>query len=374
MKKTGEVFAAKISIRSIDDDNNNNYNSTDVKLEISREVDIISKINHPSILKFIFFSPHNYKNKQKPVIITELASNGTLSDFISEKPKIKLNATQKLIIVYGICSGMSYLHSHDIIHRDLKPENILIDDFLFPKISDFGLSKIKNSSRGQINIESSQNALKGTPAYMAPEIWLNREYSKSSDVYAFLIILYEIFSNEKPFQNCGFYQILVNVSKGNRPEINEDVPKSFKTLIKSCWNENPQNRPTFDQIFTQLKTDKEFITENANEDEFKKYIEFIENYKISFNQNNSNFEFAKVKIDENNERKKLSIDFNCICERFPFDEFNKLKDEKSKLLVKEAETDAYKQYLLAQSLIYGANDFTRNVQLGVEYLRLSIKN
>lgn len=374
MKKTGEVFAAKISIRSIDDDNNNNYNSTDVKLEISREVDIISKINHPSILKFIFFSPHNYKNKQKPVIITELASNGTLSDFISEKPKIKLNATQKLIIVYGICSGMSYLHSHDIIHRDLKPENILIDDFLFPKISDFGLSKIKNSSRGQINIESSQNALKGTPAYMAPEIWLNREYSKSSDVYAFSIILYEIFSNEKPFQNCGFYQILVNVSKGNRPKINEDVPKSFKTLIKSCWNENPQNRPTFYQIFTQLKTDKEFITENVNENEFKKYIEFIENYKISFNQNNSNFEFAKVKIDENNERKKLSIDFNCICEHFPFDEFNKLKDEKSKLLVKEAETDAYKQYLLAQSLIYGANDFTRNVQLGVEYLRLSIKN
>ena len=52
---------------------------------------------------------------------------------------------------------MQYLHEHDIIHRDLKPENILIDSFLFPKIADFGLSKIKN----KLN-QSSILGVKGT--------------------------------------------------------------------------------------------------------------------------------------------------------------------------------------------------------------------
>lgn len=48
-----------------------------------------------------------------------------------------LKNINKLIIIYGVASAMSYLHSHKILHRDLKPDNILIDDFLFPKIADF---------------------------------------------------------------------------------------------------------------------------------------------------------------------------------------------------------------------------------------------
>ena len=138
-KKTGEVFAAKISNNTLTDEMN------DANLEMIREVEIMSKINHPSILKFIFFSPTNFKNKFKPVIITELIENGSLSKFINN-PSNQLTFTQKLIIIYGISNGMSYLHSHNIIHRDLKPDNILIDQFLFPKISDFGLSKLNMNS------------------------------------------------------------------------------------------------------------------------------------------------------------------------------------------------------------------------------------
>lgn len=117
---------------------------TQKKIEIAREVQILSKINHLSVLNLILFSPTNSKNKDKPVIIiiTELATNGILSDFIESTSPKKLTFTQKLIIVYGICSDMSYLHLHAIIHRDLKPYKHIYS-FLFAKISDFGLSKIK---------------------------------------------------------------------------------------------------------------------------------------------------------------------------------------------------------------------------------------
>lgn len=49
----------------------------------------------------------------------------------------ELSDTQKLIIIYGIASGMEHLHSHDIIHRDLKPANILLNDHMYPIICDF---------------------------------------------------------------------------------------------------------------------------------------------------------------------------------------------------------------------------------------------
>ena len=141
-------------------------------MSISREIGIISQLNHPSVLKFITFSPINFKGKPKPVIITEYASNGSSSDLLDHDKKnpnnIILNDTRKLIIIYGIASTMPYLHSHDIIHRDLKPRNALINSFLFPKASDFSLSKSGTPNEGTSLINTVKGNIKGTPGYMSP--------------------------------------------------------------------------------------------------------------------------------------------------------------------------------------------------------------
>ena len=94
------------------------------------------------------YNPCNFKQKTKPTIITEYASNGSL-DRIIELERLNMaipewDDTKKLINLYGIAMGMSYLHSKHIIHRDLKPANIFLDDHLYPKIGDFGLSKETN--------------------------------------------------------------------------------------------------------------------------------------------------------------------------------------------------------------------------------------
>lgn len=192
-KINNEIYAAKISQKELEE------STAEMKIDISREVSILSKLNHPSVLKFIFFSPTNFKHKPKPVIITEYAPNGTLKNFIelSQSNIYNWDDTRKLITVYGIASAMSYLHSHDIIHRDLKPENILMDDFLFPKIADFGLSKINTIEKVDSIIKSADGCIKGTPSYMASEIWFRVEYSKASDVYTFGLILFEIYTQKK---------------------------------------------------------------------------------------------------------------------------------------------------------------------------------
>ena len=96
---------------------------------------------------------------------------------------------------------MSYLHSHEILHRDLKPDNILLDEYMFPKIGDFGLSKSYDHQTNSFINQSAAGTLKGTPIFMSPEIWSKGEYSKSSDVYAFSIALFQIMTLEKPFSD-----------------------------------------------------------------------------------------------------------------------------------------------------------------------------
>ena len=113
-------------------------------LSLFREVNLNSLLNYPSVLKFVGYYPTNFEGDPLPTIIAELALNGSLRGIISMELQglapDEWNHTKKLINIFGIASGMSYLHSHNVLHRDLKPENILVDEYLNSKISDFGLS------------------------------------------------------------------------------------------------------------------------------------------------------------------------------------------------------------------------------------------
>ena len=74
-------------------------------INLYRELTITPKLNHPSILKFIAYSPVDFKKDSRPVIITEYCPHETLKSFF------QADNTKKLIIIYGIASGMSYLLS-----------------------------------------------------------------------------------------------------------------------------------------------------------------------------------------------------------------------------------------------------------------------
>ena len=282
---TGNIFAAKISLTELNDTKKSLFKN------LKREINIISQLNHPSVLRFIGYSPIDFKQESYPVIMTEYSSNGSLEDVIKSErkfiPPSSWSDTKKLINIYGIASAMSYLHAHNIIHRDLKPANILEDDNFYPKIADFGLSKIYHQ-----NIESmtSQSTIgfKGTPIYTAPEIWLYNEFSKSGDVYSFSIILYELFVCDEPFKDFGLNTLYSKVIlNGERPEFKYPIPHCYRDLITRCWSSDPRDRPTFQDIVKELRTNKEFIIDTIDEDEFYEYIDDIDYIGNSFDANES---------------------------------------------------------------------------------------
>ena len=230
-KKNGKKYVAK----SLSD-------SFNVKreriIDILHEVNITIKLNHPSIIKVYGYSPNNFKNDPNPVIIAEYAPNGSLYKIIHAKKTITkadniLNDTQILIIIYGIATAMSYLHSHNIVHRELDLTNIFLDDNYYPKISGFNISREISG----IFVEKVSK-VKGNLKYLAPEVFENLKYSKKSDVFSFSLILYELMTNKKyleKIENKIEYIQKVYQEK-SRPKIDESIPECYKKLIEACWS------------------------------------------------------------------------------------------------------------------------------------------
>ena len=271
-KDTGTFYSSRISKKEI-----SKYFTNEVK-SLSNEVSIIQQLNHPSIIKHFLYSLKDSNDENYPTLITEYLQNGPLSQIIYQQESI-LDQTKKLIIIYGIASGMAYLHSHDILHCDLKPFNIWLDDHLFPKITGFNISE-------QIcpNMFKEKLLIKGTPAYISPEIYLGKGKCKASDVYSFSLLVYEMMMNEKPYQEFNDVKQIQNEVGNNciRPKFNKQIPLCYKLLIEKCWSQDPKERPTFENILNELETNSEFITDDVNEDEYRNYINFIKNSKITF--------------------------------------------------------------------------------------------
>ena len=380
-KATSEIFAAKILKDEITTD------SREELIRFSREVNYNAGMNHPSVLKFIGYSPFNFNNEPFPVIIMEYCRNGSLESLIKDRDKYAeiWDDTKKLIMIFGIASGMKYLHSNGIIHRDIKSANILLDDRIFPKIADFGFSKKIQNERN--SIYESQFGFKGTMLYASPELMMTEISTKESDVYAFSIVFYEIVTGKLPFRNLDPVTFFKNVVMGGlRPTFEDPINDAYRDLIERCWDKDPKLRPTFDQIVEELKTNKEFITEKVNEDDYRSYIKYIENFHSSFkNQkiidisdyvDSSSKAFMEIDIKNYTEQPKISIlksIFKLNKEKlFPTDDFNKL-DKKCQKSVVEAEDDADKQFYIGSYLIEGKNNFPLNVNLGIKYFERSIQ-
>ncbi|KAK8890640.1 hypothetical protein M9Y10_035422 [Tritrichomonas musculus] len=394
-KSTKKIYAAKVS--------KNEYQEATPKemLNLSREVNIISKMEHPSILNFVGYSPVNFKNKYKPVIVTEFSPNGSLQDIFKMERKNKnipgYDNTKKLILMYGIANGMAYLHLNNIIHRDLKPDNIFLDEYLCPKIADFGLSKITNEFCSISELKSTADSFKGTPIYMAPETWRNHEYSFKTDVYAYSLILYEMLTSDQPFKNYTIFQLMIDIGRrGKRPEINKAIPESYLKLIQSCWSEQPNDRPTFNDIVKQLKNDPGFLLDGVVKEDYYLYIDFLEKSRISFDAtkkiihlsdfiNSTSKTYKKVFVSQNKEIRK---ELQKIIEEEKIEETEPKIERQFKFISSSTfyELDNYCQNLIleieegkedlivfvAESFIEGSNDFPKETDTGIKYFEYAI--
>jgi serine/threonine protein kinase len=151
------------------------------------------------------------------------------------------------VMIVGIIIGMKYIHSQGIMHRDLKPGNILLDENYRIRICDFGTARFEGCGTVTSNMV-------GTLRYMAPEMFEEDPPTSKVDVFAFGLILYEILVGESVFpKNMAIAPIVRLHVRGFRPRIPESVSPIVASVIEKCWSVNPRNRPSFEEIFNELR-------------------------------------------------------------------------------------------------------------------------
>lgn len=252
-KPTGQ----EIAIKSL---KNAKLSSTNLTL-FQREVIVLATVKHPTLLTFI-----GATDTPPYCILTEWMGGGSLFQEINKNHL--LSATQLSIAAFDVARGMAYLHAVGIIHRDLKSLNILLDDNGHAKVCDFGLSRFQSTE----DKVYTQNI--GTPHWMAPEILGGASnYNEKIDVYAYGIVLWEMLCKKVPYTGLEPQQVIGQVLLNNiRPAIPKTAPEGVANLIRMCWDRDPANRPSFQEILKIWKSGEIYFP-LADKKEILEYIE-----------------------------------------------------------------------------------------------------
>lgn len=148
-------------------------------------------------------------------------------------------------------SAMQYLESlHFMLHRDLAARNFLVDDHLSIKLADFGRARLVSDDYYQ-----APGNEKICIKWASPEVLIYSHYSTKSDVWALGVVFWEAFSSgARPFSLFSGEQTAMYVTEGGRLDKPPGCPADLYDVMKSCWLEDPDDRPSFYDLAETLKS------------------------------------------------------------------------------------------------------------------------
>ncbi|NWS49778.1 TESK1 kinase, partial [Probosciger aterrimus] len=209
-----------------------------------REVQLMNRLSHPNILRFMGVCVHQGQLHA----LTEYINGGNLEQLLDSP--VPLSWSMRVKLALDIARGLRYLHSKGIFHRDLTSKNCLVRceaDGYTAVVGDFGLAeKIPNYSEGS---EKEPLAVVGSPYWMAPEVLRGEIYNEKADVFAYGIILCETIARvpADPDYLPRTEDFGLDVTTF-RTMVGVDCPAAFLQLAFHCCSMEPTSRPSFLEI------------------------------------------------------------------------------------------------------------------------------
>ncbi|CAD7015182.1 unnamed protein product [Ceratitis capitata] len=221
-------------------------------MEFLKEAAIMHSIEHENIVRLygVVLATDSL------MLVTELAHLRSLLECLKD-PGLRVSfLTIPTLCEFAmqICNGMRYLENKRLIHRDLAARNILVFSKDKVKISDFGLSRALGVGKDYYKTNFNVN-LKLPIAWCSPECVNYLRFTNASDVWAYGVCLWEMFSyGFQPWPALTGIQILeaVDAPNGQRLEQPDCCPQEYYTLMMRCWHEDPVKRPKFSEIYDML--------------------------------------------------------------------------------------------------------------------------
>ncbi|KAE8632690.1 hypothetical protein XENTR_v10001635 [Xenopus tropicalis] len=242
--------------------------SADMQADFQREAALMAEFDHPNIVKLLGVCAVG-----KPMcLLFEYMAHGDLNEYLRHRSpralsslshsslaaKVRLcdlnpsplSCTDQLCIARQVAAGMAYLSERKFVHRDLATRNCLVGENMVVKIADFGLSRNIYSADYYKANENDAIPIR----WMPPESIFYNRYTTESDVWAYGVVLWEIFSyGMQPYYGMAHEEVIYYVRDGNILSCPENCPLELYNLMRLCWSKMPSDRPSFACIYRILE-------------------------------------------------------------------------------------------------------------------------
>jgi serine/threonine protein kinase len=200
--------------------------SASIRQQFMNEASLAGRLQHPHIAAILEASI----DEKSGYIAVEYVPGGDLCAAVL--PDGLLKAEEVFEIAFKCCGALDYAHRQGIIHRDIKPANLMVSEGTAVKIVDFGAALLTNTQHTQIRDV-------GTPSYMSPEQVRAGELSFASDMFSLGVVLYGLFTGQRPFVGESVTELLLNIVEKEpplpsewRPELDREVDRILMRMLR----------------------------------------------------------------------------------------------------------------------------------------------
>ncbi|KAL5747120.1 hypothetical protein ACOSQ2_024417 [Xanthoceras sorbifolium] len=169
-----------------------NHDSKQGLKEFMAEISSMGRLQHKNLVQMRGWC----RKGNELMLVYDYMPNGSLNNWIFDKPKKLLNWKQRRQVLADVAEGLNYLHNgweQVVLHRDIKSGNILLDSDMRGRVGDFGLAKLYQ--QGEI---PNTTRVVGTLGYLAPELATIAAPTSTSDVYSFGVVILEVACGRRP--------------------------------------------------------------------------------------------------------------------------------------------------------------------------------
>jgi serine/threonine protein kinase/Tol biopolymer transport system component len=215
------------------------------KARFIQEAKSASALNHPNVCTIHDIQKH----ESQLFLVMEFVDGQTLR----EKTQSSIvNLKSAIDIGMQIADGLAAAHEKGIVHRDIKPENIMVRKDGIVQIMDFGLAKLRGTSR-----LTREGSTVGTAGYMSPEQVQGQDADHRSDIFSFGVVLYELLTGQLPFKgvhDTALAYEIVHVDAAPMASIKPDIDPNLDAIVLECLEKDPRERTqSIAQIALDLK-------------------------------------------------------------------------------------------------------------------------
>jgi len=207
-------------------------------LRFQAEIDILSKLRHPNIVRYLDSGLH----EGIPYFVMELIEGSDFEVIARGSERGRLRWQEVMDLAIQVVPALRHAHRKGFLHRDLKPSNLLRDLDGHVKLSDFGIAKMFGQPSPQLLA-----SVVGAIAYTAPEQALGKPITKRSDFYALGGVLYTLVTGRPPFTGNNVVEVMHKhcFVQPERPEhLVPGLPREFDELICRLLAKDPAQRPS----------------------------------------------------------------------------------------------------------------------------------